>query len=160
MADSGKTTAIDPKTLEPRFGSSYPPAFKGPCENREKRVVGDALGLTHFGVNLVTLAPGSWSAQRHWHTGEDEFVMILEGEATLVTDAGEQLLGPGMVAGFPAGREDGHHLVNKSGAPVVYLEIGDRNPNDEAFYPDVDLQLIAKPGGGRHFTDKSGKPLG
>ncbi len=151
-------TAIDPKTLKPRTGSGYPAAFRGPCENREKRALGDAFGLSHFGVNLVTLMPGSWSAQRHWHTREDEFVMVLEGEATLVTDAGEQILGPGMVAGFPAGKADGHHLVNKSGTPVTYLEIGDRDPQDEAFYPDVDLQAKATPDG-HVFTDKAGNPL-
>lgn len=148
--------ALDPMQVKPRSGSSYPRAFRAPVRERSKRRLGEAAGLTRFGVNLVTLAPGSWSSQRHWHSHEDEFVYILQGRATLVTDSGEQVLGPGMAAGFPGGQADGHHLINKTNRPVVYLEIGNRDPDDECQYPDVDL--YAKPeamGGG--YTDKKGK---
>ena len=109
------------------------------CIGREKRKIGDALGLNKFGVNLVTLKPGAASSQRHWHSHSDEFVYILEGEVTMISDAGEEILGPGMTAGFPANNGDGHHLVNKSGADVLYLEVGDRPPKDDADYPDVDM---------------------
>ena len=149
--------ALDPETLTPRHGSSYPEAFKAPVLARSKRALGDALGLTRYGVNLVSLEPGAWSAHRHWHTHEDEFVLVLEGQVTLVTDAGEQELSPGMVAGFPGGAADGHHLVNKSDRPVLYLEVGDRDPADEVHYPDVDLFLKSTPGG-HVFTDKKGEP--
>ena len=149
--------ALDPETLTPRQGSSYPEAFKGPVAARSKRVLGDALGLTRYGVNLVRLEPGAWSAQRHWHSREDEFVLVLEGQITLVTEAGEQALGPGMVAGFPGGQADGHHLVNRSDRPASYLEVGDRDPADEVHYPDIDLFLKSTPDG-RVFTDKKGKP--
>ena len=148
--------ALDPETLMPRQGSSYPEAFKGPVAARSKQVLGDALGLTRYGVNRVRLEPGAWSAQRHWHTKEDEFVLVLEGRITLVTDAGEQELGPGMVAGFPGGQADGHHLVNKSEHPALYLEVGDRDPADEVHYPDIDL-FLKSTSDGRVFTDKKGK---
>lgn len=159
MTEKLSLPALDPLSLEAHRGSTYPPAFKAEVAAREKRSLGPALGLTHFGVNLVRLEPGVWSAQRHWHTEEDEFVYILEGEATLVSEAGEQVLGPGMVAGFPAGRADGHHLVNKSGGPVLYLVVGDRRPEDAVHYPDVDLHLPADSGAGRRFTTKAGEPI-
>ncbi len=149
--------ALDPESLPPRRGSGYPAAFKGPVEGRSKRALGDALGLTRYGVNLVRLEPGVWSAQRHWHTKEDEFVLVLEGELTLVTDAGEQTLGAGMAAGFPGGQSDGHHLINRGDAPAVYLEVGDRDSGDEVHYPDVDLFLKCGPGG-HVFTNKRGEP--
>jgi uncharacterized cupin superfamily protein len=134
-----KAPALDPATVKARRGTSYPDEFKSIAEGREKQALGDAVGLTHYGVNLVRLTPGAGSALRHWHVHEDEFIYVLEGEITLITDAGEQLLTPGTAAGFPAGVEDGHHLVNKSDKDALYLEIGDRNPNEEVYYPDVDL---------------------
>ena len=149
--------ALDPMSLDGRRGSSYPAPFGAEIEGRLKRVLGDALGLTAYGVNLVELAPGAWSAQRHWHSREDEFVYVLEGELTLVTDGGAQVLGPGMTAGFPAGVADGHHLVNKSDAPAHYLEIGDRDPADSCNYPDIDLHLEPGPDGKR-FTNRKGEP--
>jgi len=152
-----KQPALDPESLAPRQGSSYPNAFKGPVEGRSKRALGDALGLTRYGVNLVRLGPGVWSAQRHWHTKEDEFVLVLEGELTLVTDGGEQTLGPGMAAGFPGGQSDGHHLVNRGTVTAAYLEVGDRDPGDEVHYPDVDLFLKSGPDG-HVFTNKRGEP--
>lgn len=130
---------LDPMTVEAGLTTIYPEEFKAMCAGREKRKIGDVLGLNKFGVNLVTLKPGAGSSQRHWHSHSDEFVYILEGEVTLITDAGEEILGPGMVAGFPANNGDGHHLVNKSGSDVLYLEVGDRPPKDDADYPDVDM---------------------
>ena len=149
--------ALDPLAVKPREGSIYPEAFKGPVEGRSKRALGAALGLESFGVNLVSLAPGAWSAQRHWHSHEDEFVYVLEGEITLVTEQGEQPLGPGMAAGFPAGRADGHHLVNRGSAPALYLEVGDRRSEDAVHYPDIDLHVPGN-SGGRTFTNKRGEP--
>jgi len=139
MTEAVKQPALDPTTVSPRTGSSYPAPFDEPCREREKRVLGDPLGLTQYGVNLTTLAPGAWSAQRHWHKHEDEFVYILEGEVTLVTDAGEQLLGPGMAAGFPAGKEDGHCLINRSDRPASFLEVGSRAALEQGVYPDIDM---------------------
>ena len=117
--------ALDPATVRPRPGNSYPPPFGAASAAREKRALGDAVGLKNFGVNLVRLPAGSASSQRHWHTHEDEFVYVVEGELVLVTDAGEQTLAAGMAAGFPAGRSDGHHLINRSAAPGAYLEVGE-----------------------------------
>ena len=148
---------LDPKSVPPRLGSIYPAPFDEPLAGRAKRALGDALHLKQFGVNLVTLAPGAWSSQRHWHANEDEFVYILNGEATLVTDAGETVLRPGMAAGFPAGRPDGHHLVNRSDKPVLYLEVGTRAETVEAQYSDIDM-MVRKTDGRFVFTHKDGKP--
>lgn len=110
--------AIDPKSVPVRIGSSvYPKQFRKPVEGRSKQALGDAVGLRNFGVNLTRLAAGAWSSIRHWHTRQDEFIYVLEGEITLVTDDGEQVLGPGMVAGFPAGTPNGHHLINRGSRP-------------------------------------------
>ena len=115
MTQQLTSPALDPQTVPPRRGSSYPAPFRAAVEVREKRPLGDALGLSQFGVNLVELPPGCWSAQRHWHTHEDEFVYVLDGELTLVTDGGEQVLRPGMAAGFPAGKPDGQRFMKKTG---------------------------------------------
>jgi uncharacterized cupin superfamily protein len=156
MADL-KSPALDPMTVEASTGSNYPPAFKPVVEGRFKRRLSPALGLTNFGVNLTTLQPGASSALRHWHTAQDEFVYVLTGELTLVTDAGTQVLRPGMCAGFPKGKADGHHLVNKTTMPAMYLEVGDRAVPDEARYPDVDLQARAGTAPGQFvFTRKDG----
>ncbi len=152
-----KAPALDPRNVEARTDSGYPKIFRAAVTGREKRALGDALGLSHFGVNLVRLGPGVASALRHWHTGEDEFVYVLEGELELVTDAGAQKLGAGMAAGFPAGRPDGHHLVNRSDRDALYLEVGDRRPGDEVEYPDVDLRLVLLDGK-ETFVHKDGKP--
>lgn len=161
MADSNGPTspALDPESIEWVSRQVYPPPYDTAMTGRHRRVVGDALGLTQFGVNLGRLDPGANSALRHWHSGEDEFVMILEGEPTLVTDAGEQVLRPGMVAGFSADSGDGHRLENRSGAAVVYLEVGTRATVDEVTYPDADLRLVKTDGGkGRAFTHADGTP--
>ncbi len=148
---------LDPASVTPRVGSSYPKPFDAPLAGREKRALGDPLGLTQFGANLTTLAPGAWSSQRHSHANEDEFVYVVEGEITLVTDAGETVLGEGMAAGFPAGRPDGHHLINRGDKPARYLEVGTLCATEEAHYSDIDM--VARKEGGRFvFTRRNGEP--
>src|SRR4051812_37874072 len=131
--------ALDPMTVEEKRGSGYPEPFRSRMGDRVKRRLGDACKLTKFGVNLVTLPPAGQSALRHWHTLEDEFVYVLEGEVVLVTDEGEQVLRAGDCAGYPAGKADGHHFINRGNQPARYLEVGNRDPDDIAHYPDDDL---------------------
>ena len=126
--------------------------------DRVKRPLGDPFGLTIFGVNLTRLPPGAMSALRHAHTRQDEFIYILEGTPTLITDSGETMLKPGMCAGFKAGSGDAHHLVNRSDSDVVYLEVGDRTLGDEVHYPDDDIVAVKTPDGTRKFTRKDGTP--
>jgi uncharacterized cupin superfamily protein len=135
--------------------SNYPEPFFTRMLKRDKRPLGDLFGLTNFGVNLTRLAPGGSSALRHAHARQDEFVYILEGRPTLITDAGRTALKPGMCAGFKAGTGDAHHLVNESAEDVVYLEIGDRTPGETATYPDDDLAM-ANIDGRLRFTRKDG----
>lgn len=135
--------------------SLYPAIYASRVDGREKRALGDAFGLKNFGVNLTRLAPGSQSALRHAHEKQDEFVFILEGTPTLVTDSGEQDLFPGMCTGFPAGSGDAHHLINRSQKVVLYLEVGDRTPDDAVSYPDDDLALTMVDGAWR-VTRKDG----
>ncbi|MCX4243496.1 cupin domain-containing protein [Paraliomyxa miuraensis] len=151
-----KPPALDPASLSPRSSSSYPEPFRSRVLPREKRALGDALGLTKIGVNLTTLMPGRESSMRHFHTLEDELVFVLEGEVVLRTDAGEQVLTAGTCAGFPAGATDGHQLVNRSDRPARYLEISNRDPQDGAEYPDVDLAYHIGPGDTPVFTRKDG----
>jgi len=151
--------ALDPATVTARTGSSYPEPFRSRVLPREKRALGDALGLTKIGVNLTTLPPGKESAMRHHHTLEDELVFVLEGEVVLRTDEGEQILGPGMCAGFAAGVTNGHQLVNRSDRPARYLEISNRDPEDIAIYPDDDLAYRNGPNGRPIFTRKDGSPF-
>lgn len=137
-------------------GGGYPAPHDEPCRQRKRVRLGDAAGLTQFGVNVLRLSPGVWSSQRHWHTAEDEFVYVLEGEVVLVTDAGEEVLRAGDCAGFKAGAADGHHLQNRTNADVVLLEIGSRNPDGDAVdYPDIDLEIRA---GSSAFLHKDGTP--
>src|SRR3954467_12519261 len=110
---------IDLRAVPVRKGTGYPAQFDAPCAQRSRRRLGDAYGLTDFGVNLMTLPPGGWSSQRHWHSHEDEFVMVLEGELTLVEDAGETSLRAGDCAAFAKGTGDGHHLINRSATTAV-----------------------------------------
>jgi len=121
---------IDTSSVPARKGSGYPSPFDEPCAARTRRRLGEAAGLGDFGVNLMTLSPGGWSSQRHWHSHEDEFVYLLEGELALIEDGGETGLHAGDCATFPKGTGNGHHLVNKSSAMAVYLEVGARNPHD------------------------------
>lgn len=150
--------ALDPADVPARAGSSYPTEeLRSLTLGRSKQAIGDALGLQTFGVNLVRLEPGAMSAVRHWHTRQDEFIYVLEGELTLVTEHGEQALGAGMCAGFPAGKADGHHLINRSDRVAVYLEVGDRLPGDAAHYSDEDL-CAATARGSYVFSHKDGTP--
>jgi uncharacterized cupin superfamily protein len=147
---------IDIAKATVREGSSYPLPYDQPCKSRKRWRLGDAAGLTQFGVNLLRLPPGTWSSQRHWHTAEDEFVWVLEGEVVLITDEGEQLLRAGECAGFAAGVPNGHHLQNRSGQDAVLLEIGSRRPaEDGCDYPDIDM--IIDPGSGT-FRHRDGRP--
>lgn len=137
--------------------SIYPEPFASRMEGRVKRQFGDIFGLKNFGVNLTRLSPNSCSALRHAHSKQDEFIYILEGKATLITDEGESILLPGMCAGFKAGTRNGHHLLNRSDTDVLYLEIGDRSPDDTAYYPDDDIQA-ALVNGVWQFSHKNGEP--
>ena len=149
---------IDLSTVPISHGTGYPAPFRAAVAGRSRQRVGNAAGLTNFGVNLTTLEPGAQSALRHWHSRQDEFIYVVSGQLILVTDTGEALLTPGMMAGFPAGVADGHHVLNRSDAIATYLEIGDRTPNDWANYPDDDLLAQPKPEGGYSFTHRSGEP--
>ena len=145
---------IDMPAVRARKGSDYPSPFDGPCRERVRHALGDAAGLTQFGVNLQRLPPGAWSSQRHWHTAEDEFVWVLEGEVVLVTDAGEEVLVAGDCTGFKAGATDGHHLQNRSNSDALILEIGSRHPHEDIVgYPDIDLKWSAA-----GYTHKDGTP--
>ena len=136
--------------------SNYPEPFASRMAAREKRPLGDLFGLTNFGANLTRLAPGGMSALRHTHTKQDELVYILEGCPTLVTEAGDTALRPGMCAGFKAGNGDAHHLVNRTAEAVVYLEVGDRIAGDAATYPDDDIQAGLGRDGTWQFLHKDG----
>jgi uncharacterized cupin superfamily protein len=146
-----KKLDIDAILLE--SGCNYPPPFDAPCLGSTWRRLGRAAGLTAFGVNLSRIPPGVWSSQRHWHSHEDEFVWVLEGELTLVTDTGEEILRAGDCAAFRRGDADGHHLVNKSGRPAKVLEIGNSDPQDRCTYPDIDM--IAE---GSGYSHRDGTP--
>ncbi len=150
-----KLPALDPSSVAEVRGSGYPEPFKSRMGQRVKRRLGEACGLTGFGVNLVTLPAGGQSALRHWHTREDEFVYVLSGEVTLVTDAGEQKLGAGTCVGYPANSGDAHHLINRSGVEATYLEVGSRVDADECFYPDDDLLLVDN---NSRYAHKDGSP--
>lgn len=158
MNQSSRPVAVEAAKATPRAKSSnYPEPFFSRMAKREKRPLGDPFGLTNFGVNLTRLFPGGESALRHAHTKQDEFIYILEGEPTLVTNEGETPLRPGMCAGFKAGTGNAHHLVNRTDRDVVYLEAGDRSPGDAGTYPDDDIKAYLMDGKWR-FTHKDGRP--
>ena len=136
----------------------FPPAMLAKVAGREKRALGEVFGLTNYGVNLTRLAPGAYSALRHAHAKQDEFVYLLEGEATLITESGESVLKPGMCAGFKAGSGDAHHLHNRTQKDVVFLEIGDRSAGDSVSYPDDDVQAVFGPDGKWQYSKKDGTP--
>ena len=147
---------IDISAVETRLGSTYPSPYDEPCRERKRWRLGDAAGLTEFGVNLLRLPPGAWSSQRHWHTAEDEFVYVLQGEVVLVGDLGEEVLRAGDCAGFKAGERNAHQLQNRTDSEAVILEIGARDPaRDAVDYPDIDL---AVPAGTRKYVHKDGTP--
>jgi uncharacterized cupin superfamily protein len=146
---------IDIQGVPVSAGSRYPGPLAAPCLNKLRRRLAVAAGLKRIGINLLELDAGAWSSQRHWHTEDEEFVYVLEGEVVLVTEGGEEILRAGDCAAFLPGDADGHHLQNRSGAPARILEVGSANsPTDEAHYPDVDLYASA---GGR-YSHKDGTP--
>ncbi len=150
---------IDPSAAPRGEGTRYPAPFDVPCRNRSWLKLGEAAGLAQFGVNLVTLTPGTWSSQRHWHSHEDEFVYVLEGELVLVTDAGEELLRAGDCAGFKAGVRDGHCLQNRSPRDARMLVVGSRSDEDHGEYPDLDLVFAAgRYSGGGGYLHRDGTP--
>jgi uncharacterized cupin superfamily protein len=148
---------IDIAGLPRVVGTTYPQPFDAPCRPRERARLGDAANLTQFGVNLLRLPPGAWSSQRHWHTDEDEFIYVLSGEVTLITDGGEETLTAGDAAGFRAGDAVGHHLQNRASIDATILEIGTRIASDACHYCDIDLFA---PAGGlpARYTRKDGTP--
>lgn len=146
---------IDISAVPTRQGCGYPAPFNEPCAERIRRRLGDAGGLSAFGVNLMTLPPGNWSSQRHWHSHEDEFVYVLEGELTLIEDSGETILRKGDCAAFPKGSGNGHHLINKSSVLAIYLEVGSRHPDDLTTCSDIDMKSANADG---RFVHKDGTP--
>ena len=146
---------IDIADVPQRKGTGYPPQFNAPCAERLRQRLGEAGGLVDFGVNIMRLPPGNWSSQRHWHSHEDEFVFVIEGELTLIEDEGETLLCAGDCAAFAKGSGNGHHLINRSGEMAVYLEIGSRQAADVTVCSDIDLMSANADG---RFTHKDGAP--
>lgn len=161
-SDVKHPTAIVAADAPLRAKPTSPPFPKEMVEKvaagRDKQPLGDLFGLTNFGVNLTRLAPGGQSALRHAHGKQDEFVYLLEGEAVLITDAGETTLKPGMCAGFKAGTGDAHHLVNRTKKDVVFLEVGDRSAGDSVTYPDDDVMAVFGPDGKWKYSRKNGTP--
>lgn len=158
MSQPATPVAVAAAEVAPRARpTAYPAPFMPRVAGREKRQLGDVFGLKNFGVNLTRLAPHAESALRHAHAKQDEFVYILEGNPTLITDEGRTPLRPGMCAGFRAGTGNAHHLVNETDRDVIYLEIGDRTPGESAIYPDDDLALVTVDGKYR-YTHKDGMP--
>ncbi|MBV8979186.1 MAG: cupin domain-containing protein [Alphaproteobacteria bacterium] len=147
---------IDVKSVPEKRGSSYPPPFDAIAKDRVRQRLGDAAALTQFGVNLLSLPPGAASAQRHWHSSEDEFVYVLSGQVTLITDKGEEILRAGDCAGFPKGVADGHQIVNRSDRTAQCLEVGTRSADDVCLYSDIDLMMDKRSG----FRRKDGTPYG
>jgi uncharacterized cupin superfamily protein len=146
---------IDIDAVPKRLGVGYPAPFAALSAERARQRLGNAGGLTDFGVNLMRLPPGNWSSQRHWHSHEDEFVYVLEGELTLIEDGGETVLRAGDCAAFAKNSGNGHHMINRSGAMAVYLEVGSRWPADVTTCSDVDM--VSTNADGR-FTHKDGSP--
>ncbi|MDO8800165.1 cupin domain-containing protein [Phenylobacterium sp.] len=145
---------IDLSAIAVDRGSNYPAPFDAPCSGQSYQRLARDSGLTLFGVNLTVIEPGAWSSQRHWHTHEDELVWVVEGELTLVTDAGEEILRPGDCAAFKRGVADGHHLINRSDRPAKVLEIGNADPLDVCTYPDIDMIAGPEPG----YKHRDGAP--
>ncbi|MCB9970969.1 MAG: cupin domain-containing protein [Hyphomonas sp.] len=151
---------IDIQSLPEKSGTRYPPPHDAKCRDRHWRALGDAVGLSQFGVNLVRLPPGVWASQRHWHMHEDEFVWVLEGETVLVTDEGREIFRAGDCAGFPAGVRNGHHFINESDADVLLLVAGSRNKDDWGEYSDIDMRFMPdRYTGGTDYESKAGEPL-
>jgi uncharacterized cupin superfamily protein len=150
---------IDTDTAPHNSGCRYPAPHDAPCKDRRWIALGQAAGLSQFGVNLVTLDPGVWSSQRHWHSHEDEFIYVVAGELILVTDDGRELLRAGDSAGFPAGVTNGHHLINESDTPAQFLAIGSRDERDHGAYTDIDMTFLpGRYSGWGGYLKKDGTP--
>jgi uncharacterized cupin superfamily protein len=150
--------AFDPHDVAESNATSYPEPYRAANLHRYNRRLGDHVGLQNYGVVMTRIVPGGQSSHRHAHSRQDEFIYVLEGEVTLETNSGQQILSAGMCAGFPAGTGDGHRFVNHSSADTVLLVVGDRTANDEVSYPDIDMHLQPLPDGTRRFTRKDGTP--
>lgn len=148
---------IDIDTIEVRTGSSYPKQVEGRTALRTQQSLGDAGGLTQFGVNLVTLVPGALSSLRHWHVQQDEFLMVTAGVCTLIDDHGETILNPGDCAAFPANDGNGHHLANNGNADAQFVVVGTRTPTETGHYSDIDMKVQVDETGFL-FTRKDGTP--
>jgi uncharacterized cupin superfamily protein len=144
---------LDLSVIPVRSGSDYPAPFAERIAGRTRQALGDAGGLTDFGVNLTKLPPGAWSSHRHWHSEEDEFVYVLSGELTLITDDGEQLLRAGDCVAFPKNTPNGHHMVNRTSEMAICLDVGSRSPRDVCIYPDIDLRADRD-----DYAHKDGQP--
>ena len=147
---------IDIAQVKIESATNYPAPFSKEVQGRSRKRLGNAVGLDQFGVNLTTLTPGAWSAQRHWHEAEDEFVYVLAGEVVLCEDGGETVLKPGDAAGWKANTPNGHCLINRGDRDAVYLEVGSRFKREHVTYPDIDMLLVRDEAGMR-YTTKSGK---
>lgn len=148
---------LDLASIPEASGTGYPPEYAKAVAGRSFQRLGDAGGLTQFGVNVITLQPGAWSSQRHWHEQEDEFVMMLAGELVMIENEGETVMRPGDCAAYQAGVANGHHLVNRSTAPARFLVVGTKSDIDRAHYPDIDMLFTAA--AGDRFTRKDGTPF-
>ncbi|ATY30590.1 cupin domain-containing protein [Sphingomonas psychrotolerans] len=145
---------LDLDTIPQTNATGYPPPYADAVQGRWYRRLGPVSGIGDFGFSHVTLRPGAWSSQRHWHEGEDEFVVMLSGEAVLVDDSGETVMRPGDVAAFPKGDGNGHVLQNRSNADCVFIAVG-RPAETDCHYPDIDMHLAA----GEGFRRKDGRTL-
>lgn len=152
---TGKDMVVDPAELPVKSGTPYPAPHDAIVQGRHRSRLSPVLGLTKFGVNVLRIEPGAQSSARHWHSEQDEFVYVLEGEATLVTDEGDTIVKAGMAAGFPAGNPNGHTLVNRSNSDVLVLEVGDRPVSEDVEYPDIDMANAVRDGK-PNFTRKDG----
>jgi uncharacterized cupin superfamily protein len=148
---------IDIDKIAVDTATNYPDPFHKPIIGRERKRLGNAAGLSQFGVNLTTLKPGAWSSQRHWHAHEDEFIYVLQGELVLREDEGEIVLRPGDAAGWKANSRIGHCLINRGDRDAVYLEIGTRAPFETTVYPDIDMRAERDKTGMR-YLHKNGEP--
>ncbi|HKD46458.1 MAG TPA: cupin domain-containing protein [Rhizomicrobium sp.] len=153
-----KMPAFDPAEVKESNATTYPAPYHTDNLKRFNRRIGDHARLTHYGVVLTRIVPGGQSSHRHAHSTQDEFVYVLEGQPTLETDQGAQQLKPGTCAGFPAGTGDAHRFANRTERDVLLLVVGDRSPNDDVRYPDVDMHLACQPDGNRRFFHKDGTP--
>ncbi|MCA0417590.1 MAG: cupin domain-containing protein [Proteobacteria bacterium] len=156
---SSTAYVIDPHNIEPDTRSTYPTHLQEPVRGRRKRRLGLQAGLRKLSVVHVELPPGAASSLKVWQSHEDEYVLVLAGEATLVTDASEEILKPGQSAGFPAGQAIGHQIVNRGITPLVFIEVGTIADENVSTYPDDDL-LQVPDGRGRRFVRHDGTPFG